>query len=249
MTGLLFTALVLGFFGSLHCAGMCGPLMLALPRSQGSTASYAFGRVAYNVGRIATYCVMGVMFGVVGHVLVLAGIQRWASIALGAVLIVGLLMSSRLGAVPFLMRYFHPLKHRMGCMLLSGAPGKMAAMGALNGLLPCGLVYVACAGATAAGGAVEGAAYMAAFGLGTLPMMLGIGLSSSLMPVALRIKLRSLIPVSVVMLAGLLILRGMALGIPYVSPSAPTLAKGSSTLQASDCCHPKSAAPDPRDGL
>jgi hypothetical protein len=105
----------------------------------------------------------------------------------------------------------------------------LAILGLLNGLLPCGLVYVACAGATATGGLMAGVQYMAAFGLGTVPMMLGISLSGRLIPIALRLQLRKAIPVSVFLLASLLILRGLALGIPYLSPD---LASANSS-----CCH------------
>jgi sulfite exporter TauE/SafE len=105
----------------------------------------------------------------------------------------------------------------------------LALLGLLNGLLPCGLVYVACAGATVAGGVSSGIGYMAAFGMGTAPLMLAIGVSGRLLPLPVRLRLRAAIPVSVFLLAMLLILRGMALGIPYVSPD----------LQHSgiDCCH------------
>jgi hypothetical protein len=96
----------------------------------------------------------------------------------------------------------------------------------LNGLLPCGLVYVAMAGAVSRGTVLSGVGYMAAFGLGTMPTMLAISLSGKILPPSIRLKLRSAIPVSVFLLAALLILRGMSLGIPYVSPD----------LVAGGCC-------------
>jgi hypothetical protein len=91
-------------------------------------------------------------------------------------------------------------------------------LGLLNGLLPCGLVYVAMAGAVARGTLPDGIFFMVWFGLGTLPTMLGISLSGKLFPLALRLKLRRAIPFGICLLGGLLILRGLALGIPYVSP-------------------------------
>jgi len=94
-------------------------------------------------------------------------------------------------------------------------------------LLPCGLVYVACAGAVATGAMRSGLVYMALFGLGTAPMLLAIGLSGKLMPFSLRLKLQRAIPVSVFLLGSILILRGMSLGIPYLSPD----------LSAAACCH------------
>src|ERR1041385_2077549 len=78
-----WTALVLGLVGSLHCAGMCGPLALALPQAGGNALAFGFGRVTYNLGRVSAYCILGLLFGLVGRSLFLAGVQRWVSIALG----------------------------------------------------------------------------------------------------------------------------------------------------------------------
>jgi len=117
----------------------------------------------------------------------------------------------------------------MGAQLRQRSYVSLAVLGLLNGLLPCGLVYVAMAGAVARGNAVAGAGYMAAFGLGTLPMLLVISFSGKVFPAAWRLKLRGAIPVSVCLLAALLILRGLALGIPYLSPD---LSSG-----APACCH------------
>jgi hypothetical protein len=92
--------------------------------------------------------------------------------------------------------------------------------------LPCGLVYAALANAASQKSIPTAVAQMAVFGLGTLPMMLAIGLSGRMFPAALRMKLRAAIPAGVCLLAALLILRGLALGIPYVSPA----------LDGSGCC-------------
>ena len=87
------TAFLLGLVGSLHCAGMCGPLALALPATGSTTAAHVLGRIAYNAGRIATYCLLGILFGLVGYTLLLAGFQRWVSITLGVALLLGLVAS------------------------------------------------------------------------------------------------------------------------------------------------------------
>jgi sulfite exporter TauE/SafE len=224
-----WTALILGLVGSLHCAAMCGPLALALPRTGMGSCGFIAGRIAYNLGRIATYCALGVVFGLVGRSLFLAGVQRWASIVLGLVLLVGLSASRRLA-------FWHPattlvgwLKLRISRLLRERSLLSLAVLGLLNGLLPCGLVYVACAGATSTNGILTGAAYMCAFGMGTVPMMLGISLSGKLMPISVRMQLRKAVPVSVCLLATLLILRGLSLGIPYVSPDL--------SLGGTPCCH------------
>ena len=214
----VWTALILGLVGSLHCAGMCGPLALALPAGKNSRGGFIAGRMAYNAGRVVTYCLLGLGFGLVGHSLLLAGVQRWTSISLGVVLMAGLFSSRKLALWRPVTALVETLRVRMSGLLRQRSLGSLVVLGLLNGLLPCGLVYVACAGATATGGALEGICYMAAFGLGTVPMMLAIGLCGRLMPVALRLQLRKAIPVSVLLLAALLILRGLSLGIPYVSP-------------------------------
>jgi sulfite exporter TauE/SafE len=213
-----WTAFVLGLFGSLHCAGMCGPLAMALPATGGSTLSFAAGRAAYNLGRVLTYCMLGILFGLIGQSLFLAGIQRWVSIALGVLLLAGLFGSRKLSASATVTRLVSGLKVRMAGMLRQRSFVSLSVLGLLNGLLPCGLVYVACAGATTTGDPFGGAAYMASFGLGTVPMMLAISLSGKLIPVSIRLKLVKAIPISVFLLATLLILRGMSLGIPYISP-------------------------------
>jgi hypothetical protein len=197
---------------------MCGPLVLALPPGSASNLGYLVGRLIYNAGRIVTYCFLGLICGLAGRTLLLAGVQRWTSIALGLALLAGLVFSRKLGLWRPVTALVEALKVRMAALLRRRSRSSLGVLGLLNGLLPCGLVYVACAGATAAGGPLAGIEYMAAFGLGTLPMILGIGLSGRLIPVALRLQLRKAIPVSVFLLASLLILRGLSLGIPYVSP-------------------------------
>ena len=213
-----WTAFILGLVGSLHCAGMCGPLALALPHSGKSGAAFFLGRLLYNAGRVVTYCFLGVVFGFVGAAFSLAGIQRWVSILLGIALLIGLAISTKRVALGLQFSLARRLKCSMSGLLQRRSVLSLAALGLLNGLLPCGLVYVACAGATAAGSFAEGIRFMACFGAGTIPMMLAISLSGRLIPFALRLKLQKAIPVTVFLLAVLLILRGMSLGIPYMSP-------------------------------
>jgi len=225
----VWTAFLLGLIGSLHCAGMCGPLALALPAAGNTTPSYVLGRVAYNAGRIVTYCLLGIVFGLAGWTFLLAGLQRWVSIALGVALLFGLFASRKLALSRPVTSAVNQLKSRMSVLLRRRSFAALAVLGLLNGLLPCGLVYVACAGAAATGGTLAGASYMTAFGIGTVPMMLAISLSGKLVPTSLRLKLVKTIPACVFLLGTLLILRGMSLGIPYLSPdlSGP----------GASCCH------------
>jgi sulfite exporter TauE/SafE len=223
------TALVLGLAGSLHCAGMCGPLALALPQAGNTAPGFVLGRIAYNLGRIVTYCLLGVVFGLVGWTLLLAGIQRWMCIALGLALLLSLVASRKLVRWNPITAIVGRLKTGMSGLLRRRSYASLAALGLLNGLLPCGLVYAACAGAAATGGVLAGAQYMAVFGAGTVPMMLALSLSGRLVPISLRLKLRKAIPVCLGLVGALLILRGMSLGIPYLSPD---MSAGSVS-----CCH------------
>ena len=227
----LWTAFLLGLVGSLHCAGMCGPLALALPPAGNSGSTYLLGRVAYNFGRVITYCALGLVFGLIGKSLTLVGIQRWASIAVGVMLLVGLFASRKLILGRPFVAVVAWLKNRMGVLLQQRSSRSLLVRGLLNGLLPCGLVYVACAGAAATGGLVSGVLFMAAFGVGTVPMMLALSFSGKLVPVPLRLKLLKVVPVAVGLLAVLLILRGLSLGIPYLSPDL------SAAGGAACCCH------------
>ncbi len=221
-----WTAFILGLVGSVHCAGMCGPLAIALPGAGGAAWSFVPGRIVYNTGRLITYCGLGSVFGVLGHTVVLSGVQRWVSIALGVLLLAGLIVSRHFVLWNPVTNLVQRLKGPFSALLRRRSLLASLALGILNGFLPCGLVYVACAAAVANGGVLAGVQYMAAFGAGTLPMMLGIGLSGRLVPLSYRLRLRKTVPASIVMLAALLILRGLSLGIPYLSPDLSGAAPG-----------------------
>ena len=214
---LLWTAFLLGLVGSLHCAVMCGPLVLAVSNVGQRRWPFAASRVVYHAGRIATYCAVGILFGAVGKTFALAGFQRWLSLAAGVVILLGLLLSTRFALKTPVARMVVRLKSTFGRLLQRRTLASQFLLGGLNGLLPCGLVYIAAAGAATTLSPLSGAVHMAAFGAGTLPMMLGISVASGrLRVVALRFQ--KLVPVCVMLVAVLLLLRGMALGIPYVSP-------------------------------
>lgn len=218
----LTVAIALGLLGSLHCAAMCGPLMLALPASGRGPAAFLGGRLIYQAGRVATYCLLGAAAGLAGRTLLLAGAQRWLSISLGAVILLGFLLSRKVSLAAPVVALVARLKRAMAIQLQRRTFRSLALLGALNGLLPCGLVYVALAGAAARGSLSAAVTYMACFGLGTLPTMLAIGLSGRMFPLTWRVKLRGVIPAGVCVVAGLLILRGLGLGIPYLSPTCAT---------------------------
>ena len=210
---LLWTALLLGLAGSVHCAAMCGPLILLVTKVRLRPAD-AF---AYHVGRITTYAAIGILFGALGRSLALAGWQRGLSIFAGLAILAGLFLTSAAALKTPMVKLVARLKSTFGHLLQHQSLVAQFGLGAINGLLPCGLVYVAAAGAAATGNPLAGAGYMAVFGLGTLPMLLGIVLAGGRQPFAAR--LHRLTPVAVGVVAVLLILRGLGLGIPYLSPA------------------------------
>jgi hypothetical protein len=213
-----WTAFILGLAGSLHCAGMCGPLAMALPHHGRGLGGYVFGRFLYQLGRITTYCLLGAAFGFLGRTLAFAGIQRWVSIAAGMLVLAGLFLAGPVWRGKPIVGWVDWIKARLAGLLRRRSQSTLWMLGMVNGLLPCGLVYVACAGAAAGDSVAGGVAQMAAFGLGTFPLMLAISLSGRAMPFGWRLRLQRLIPVSVGVVGVLLVLRGMDLGIPYVSP-------------------------------
>lgn len=218
-----WTAFMLGLAGSLHCVGMCGPIALALPRPPGPHSSLLAGRMLYNLGRTGTYAILGALFGLLGQTLLVAGWQRALSIAAG-VLILAYLVSTQIGRGRWsmesaLLRFIAPVQRTLGRLLNHSAPGHLLVIGLLNGLLPCGLVYVALAGAAATGSARGGALFMAIFGLGTAPMMLAISLVGPSLYGRFRGRFQRVIPIVLGVMAVLFILRGLELGIPYVSPN------------------------------
>ena len=219
---------VLGLVGSAHCAGMCGPLALALPGSRRPAARFLLGRLAYNTGRIFTYSALGTLFGMFGQTLAMAGFQQWLSISLGCVLLAGLLLSRRAALSRPVSWLVSRVKMPMATLLHRPSVQSLALLGVLNGFLPCGLVYVAGAAAAVTGSIGSASLHMFAFGLGTLPIMLAISLSGRLVPFSLRLKMARAIPVCVLVLASLLIFRGLSLGIPYLSPDLSS---------PQSCCH------------
>src|SRR5690606_21461289 len=158
---------------------------------------FVAGRFIYQGGRILTYCVLGFLFGLAGEGLHVAGLQRWTSIALGVALIAGAMVGTRLPALRLLAPGSEWLRRWMSACLRKRTFGSLAVLGLLNGLLPCGLVYVAGAGAIATGGVMESVGFMAAFGLGTVPTLLAISLSGRLIPLGARRRMLQLIPASV----------------------------------------------------
>lgn len=214
----MLTAFVLGIVGSLHCVGMCGPIVLALPPDKTHTRNQFFlSRLTYNGGRLITYAVLGMIFGSLGHLMALAGLQSMLSITLGVLILASLFkpVETSFAAIA----HTHLWRKTIGALFRKKSYSALLGIGLLNGLLPCGLVYTALAGATASGDGAFGALFMVIFGLGTIPALIGVAFIGRGVVPSGRQWLRKALPAATFILGVLLILRGMSLGIPYISPN------------------------------
>lgn len=214
-------ALLLGLLGSVHCIGMCGPIALALPLQREKTKSLLTGISIYNFGRALTYAILGALSGLAGSAVKWAGGQQTLSIAAGALILLTLLANffgKRMQISP-LTKGFSAVRNALGKLFKRNRPDALLFIGMLNGLLPCGLVYAALAGAAATGNILNGALFMFVFGLGTIPVLFSLSFAGTKISFSMREKMRKAVPVFVGIMALLLIIRGLGLGIPYVSPS------------------------------
>jgi len=233
----IYAAFLIGLVGSLHCIGMCGPIAIALPVPDSNNLSFFTGRILYNLGRVVTYSFLGAVLGLVGSKIALAGAQQVFSIVLGVVIIVAVLLPQKyknyFAQHPVIQKLAHPLKSNIGLLFSKGTFSAMFLIGILNGFLPCGLVYVALAGAIASGDAISGAAVMILFGLGTVPAMFAASVFGKFINIGIRTKIRKAVPVLAILLGVIFILRGMNLGIPMLSPKVSAHSEVSSEME----CH------------
>jgi len=211
-----WSAFLMGFLGSFHCIGMCDPIVLALP---GQGILY---KVTYNLGRTITYTAMGALIGLVGEGFAVVGMQQILSIGVGGMMLIIVLFTKYkhfdLPTVGPINQLYLVVKSKLGPLLKSKSVFSPILIGILNGLLPCGLVYAAMFTGLSMGSVSGSAIYMLFFGLGTIPIMLGLGIFSGFITPALRTKLNKAVPYFLAIVAIMLILRGMNLGIPYISP-------------------------------
>lgn len=219
--------------------GMCGPIVVALPLKNQNLFTKIAGVMLYNSGRVATYGALGILFGLLGRGIHLAGFQQWTSIILGIAMIVGVLFPfvfrEKITVGNLLAGMAARLIVRLKKLFASRSYYSLLMIGLLNGLLPCGLVYVAIAGAISSGSVITGALFMVLFGLGTIPLLLIATLASDAIGHRIRSKMQRVVPYFVFLLGVLFILRGMSLGIPFVSPTAEKLAP-KEMVEKGSCC-------------
>lgn len=231
---------ILGLVSSLHCIGMCGPIAMMIPgipnsglripnsdenriRNPQSGMRNLYSSLLYNFGRITTYAAYGLVFGLIGRSFAWFGWQQKISITLGVIIILALLIPKIISRQNLFSNYTNnimlTLRSGLSKLLFKGTPASLFGIGLLNGLLPCGMVYLALAGAIATGDALNGSLFMVMFGLGTLPAMGAVSYFGAMIKPSIRASARKLFPAMMVLMATLLILRGLNLGIPYLSPT------------------------------
>lgn len=227
----LITGFSIGILGGFHCIGMCGPIALSLPVHQYALPKRIYSVLLYNLGRALTYALLGLFIGLLGQGFELFKIQQYASIIAGVLILTILFFSSRTSVqIPFLSPFFIKVKSQLARLLKTEKSGSsFLAIGIVNGFLPCGLVYIAIAASVAAGSAIKSALLMFAFGLGTLPLMALTMFVGKYISLNIKNKLNKLSPYLIGIVAVLLILRGLNLGIPYISPKQEGAHK--------TCCH------------
>lgn len=216
-------AFFIGLFGSIHCIGMCGPLAFSVPSFHSKWWLILTDKFVYNIGRVITYSLLGLLIGFVGEKLWISGLQQGVSLLSGLlVIIAGLsrLLKIKLSQNPVVSQVISPvntllryaLNHRAGHLVV----------GMLNGLLPCGFVYLALIGALNTSSPLASARFMFYFGLGTFPLMLLATVSAGFIGPIFRRRINLVMPYLIICLGIWFIFRGMGLNIPYLSPAKQT---------------------------
>jgi len=215
---MFLTGFTIGLFGSLHCIGMCGPIAMALPMQKNHNLNLAINGLLYNIGRTLTYGILGLVIGFFGAGLFWAGLQKWISIATGIGLLLIVLLSidpdQKINSIKWLNNAYLLLKKALGKTLRHSSSSALFISGILNGLLPCGLVYLALATALTAGSLWNSALVMFSFGVGTIPLMLALILVGNKVHSSYRPFFRKLYPVFLILLAFWFIYRGIHFYLP-----------------------------------
>lgn len=224
---MLLTAFLFGLLGSFHCIGMCGPIAFMLPVDRSSRAKGMWQTSLYHLGRLLTYMIIGMLFGFIGSSFQLFGFQQGLSITMGVLMLLVLFLPVRMfNKYNFskpIFKWVGRLKSALGKELKQKKSDTFLTIGFLNGFLPCGLVYMAVFGAIASGNPLSGSIYMLFFGLGTVPLMSVAVYLGNFLKGKARQRIQRIIPIFVAIVAILFILRGLGLGIPFISPEAVEL--------------------------
>ena len=218
---MFLTALIFGLLGSFHCVGMCGPIAFMLPINRKNKTKGFFQILSYHLGRLFTYSLLGLLFGFLGKSFYFFGFQQQLSIFVGVSMILVILFPKVFSKINFsksINKIIFKVKNALGKELKKKGNDTFFTIGFLNGFLPCGLVYMAVFGAIATTSILAGSLYMFVFGLGTIPLMTAVVYLGNFTKGNFRRSIQKAIPIVVVFIGVLFVLRGLGLGIPYVSP-------------------------------
>ncbi|WP_323027356.1 sulfite exporter TauE/SafE family protein [Gelidibacter japonicus] len=220
---MLWSAVILGLLGSFHCVGMCGPIAFMLPVDRQNSTKKVFQIFTYHFGRILAYSIIGLFFGLVGKSLYIFGLQQQLSIGIGILMIIVVLIPTKIfNKYNFskpIYKLISKVKTGLGQAFKRKTADTFLTIGFLNGFLPCGLVYMAVFASLAMDGALKGSLYMALFGMGTIPLMTSAIYLGKFLNSKVKQRIQKAVPVFVIIIGILFILRGMGLGIPYISPA------------------------------
>lgn len=226
---ILIAGFALGAAGSLHCAGMCGPLVMALPVQHFSKQRRLAAILLNQTGRVTTYSLLGLLLGLAGRRIYLAGLQQGFSILTGALIVI-LVLSYRFSKRPrrpgLFSVFYNLIQTTIIRLLRSDRMINYYMLGVANGLLPCGMVYMAIAGSLTADTVAHSVLFMAGFGIGTLPAMVSVTYFGQFFKLSIRNQFKKALPVIAALMGVLLILRGLNLGIPFISPVIRTTQGG-----------------------
>lgn len=219
---MLLSAIILGLLGSFHCIGMCGPIAFMLPVDRTNKSKRILQISMYHLGRMLTYGLLGLLFGFLGKGFYFFGFQQHLSVIIGVLMILIVVLPQKaLNAFSLarpIYKVLSKVKNKLGQELKKKRANTFFTIGFLNGFLPCGLVYMAIFASIATGNPLSGSIYMFLFGLGTIPLMTAFVYLGNFTSGLVKKRIQQFIPVAIVIIAILFILRGLGLGIPYVSP-------------------------------
>lgn len=224
---MIYSAIILGLISSFHCIGMCGPIAMMLPVDRNNPTKKTTQILTYQLGRLTAYSSLGLLFGLLGKGLFIAGFQQQLSIVVGLLMIMVAIVPEKVFArynfSKPVYKVISNVKSSLGKQFKNKSYKSLFTIGLLNGYLPCGMVYVALFGSIAMQSVPLGIFYMFLFGLGTIPMMSVVVYIANFITPKTRNTIQKAIPILTIVIGMLFIIRGLGLDIPYISPSNMSL--------------------------
>lgn len=215
---MLVVGFLIGLLGSLHCLGMCSPIAMVM-----HTKGKGIRPLLYNIGRVITYIGLGALFGLIGEGISSFGLQGYLSIFMGLLVLAMAVqphLKSKINSSKLYSKVLTPMRKRVLQSYGNQSATAYLLTGLLNGLLPCGLVYMAVTASLATANISDATFLMAGFGLGTWPMMFAMGTAGKYLSTALMRRINITIPVIAVLLGVILIARGFSVELPFTTTKA-----------------------------